>query len=395
MQKELIDYIQDSLAKGFSEAQVKAGLRQTGYTEEAVEEAFSFLPPESHGYYWKLGKALFSPTRLFEYVQQERGIGKPLIFLFLNSVISGLLASIVLILALQLFMNKFPMLAIFDGEPVLLLAPILIMLIVIVLFFASFIAAGILHVSAVLLHGQGRFEASYKVVAYSTAVMIPAVFISLIPIVGQLITGIWSLVITIIGISILHNVTKFRALIVILLPNIIIGLATFASLYLLILLGPPPGSIERETQVVQTVQCTQKNGQWCVASTYGETCTDSKDGCIGIQAAQQKDISLCETVADFQEKENCYGNVAVSKQDVSFCNKTTDDDRKNNCVGSVAAVLNKPELCEQAPNKDDCYISYVMSNPDQAVCQRVSEETRSQCEFFTTPPPPPSDSTGA
>src|SRR5574341_124478 len=164
MQKELIDYIQDALAKGFSEEQIKTGLRQTGYTEEAVEEAFSFLPPESHGYYWKLGTALFSPSRLFEYVQQERGIGKPLIFLFLNSIIAGLLWSIVLILTLKMFMNKFPILAIFDGEPVLLLAPILVMLIAIVLFFAGFIAAGILHVSAVLLHGQGSFEASYKVV---------------------------------------------------------------------------------------------------------------------------------------------------------------------------------------------------------------------------------------
>ena len=356
MQKELIDYIQGALAKGFSEEQVKAGLRQAGYTEESVDEAFSFLPPESHGYYWKLGKALFSPSRLFEYVQQERGIGKSLMFLFLNSVISGLLSSIVLILALKMFTSRFPILALFDGEPVLLLAPILVMLIVIVLFFASFIAAGILHVSAVLLHGQGRFEASYKVVAYSTAVMIPAVFISLIPVVGQLITGIWSLAITIIGISILHNVTKFRALMVILLPNIIIGLATVTSLYLLIFLGPPPGSIE-------TTQ-------------------------------SQKD-SPCEAIADLQEKENCYVRTAVSTQNTITCNKITDNERKDNCIGSVAAVLNNPGLCENAPNKDDCYVNYVMSNPDHNVCTLISDPSAKQtCEFFTTPPPPPPDSMG-
>lgn len=52
MQKELMNYIQDVLSKGFRPEQVKQALRQAGYSEDAIQDAFAGLraeQPEGHG----------------------------------------------------------------------------------------------------------------------------------------------------------------------------------------------------------------------------------------------------------------------------------------------------------------------------------------------------------
>src|SRR5574341_1608055 len=54
MQKELIDYIQNVMAKGFRPNQVKQALRQAGYPEETIQEAFETIrqaQPAKRGYW--------------------------------------------------------------------------------------------------------------------------------------------------------------------------------------------------------------------------------------------------------------------------------------------------------------------------------------------------------
>ncbi len=48
MKKELMDYIQDVLSKGFKPEQVKQTLRQAGYAEADIQEAFAGISQPSH-----------------------------------------------------------------------------------------------------------------------------------------------------------------------------------------------------------------------------------------------------------------------------------------------------------------------------------------------------------
>jgi hypothetical protein len=56
MQKELVNYIQDVLSKGFKPDQIRQTLQQAGYSDEAISEAFASLPAEQrrggHLYLW-------------------------------------------------------------------------------------------------------------------------------------------------------------------------------------------------------------------------------------------------------------------------------------------------------------------------------------------------------
>lgn len=56
MQKELTNYIQDVMSKGFKPEQIKQTLRQAGYSEDVIQEAFAGLPAEQrrggHLYLW-------------------------------------------------------------------------------------------------------------------------------------------------------------------------------------------------------------------------------------------------------------------------------------------------------------------------------------------------------
>jgi len=78
-----------------------------------------------------------------------------------------------------------------------------------------FIAAGVFHVMLLLLGGAQRdFEASFRAVSYSQA---PSVLL-LIPFCGQLIAGVWTLVLYVIGLAEAHRTGYGKATAAVLLP---------------------------------------------------------------------------------------------------------------------------------------------------------------------------------
>lgn len=78
-----------------------------------------------------------------------------------------------------------------------------------------FIATGILHLMLLLLGGARRdFEASFRVVSYAQATSI----LFLVPFCGQLIGGVWSLVLYVIGLAEVHQISHGRAAAAVLLP---------------------------------------------------------------------------------------------------------------------------------------------------------------------------------
>jgi hypothetical protein len=78
-----------------------------------------------------------------------------------------------------------------------------------------FIAAGILHLMLMLLGGARRdFEATFRVVSFSQATSI----LFLVPFCGQLVGGVWCLVLYVLGLAEAHRIGHGKAAVAVLLP---------------------------------------------------------------------------------------------------------------------------------------------------------------------------------
>lgn len=409
-----MDYIQSMLQQGHSEAQIKDALIKAGYSEDDTSQALILTgatqavqemqpaAPEKYNYFQRLGTALFKPKTFFANIQDEQGISEALLFLIQTSLITGILAAAGIIIALTMALNflqsLFPAASALAGQSLLFIAPFIVIAISITIFAASFIGAGILQITAHLLGGQGRFDASYKIVAYSSAVFIPAVFIGFIPGVGQIAIGAWSLIITILGISILHQVTKKRAFAIAILPSIavgVIGLAISVILGLQVITPVSPPQTIPSTQIVtptaprqeitpvsppqtpitltapQTSECAEVNGQWCYSTIVeggtSQGCSDTKENCADM----------------------LYTDLASTKNDLTECDNIADTSKKSSCIGTVAGQQKNKAACDAAPSKDDCYGSYAIISKDSSACDLINDQNAKQaCAFLATPPPP-------
>jgi hypothetical protein len=81
-----------------------------------------------------------------------------------------------------------------------------------------FVAAGILHLMLLLLGGARRdFEATFRVVCFSEATCV----LFLVPFCGQLVGGIWCLVLYVLGLAEAHRIGHGKAAAAVLLPILV------------------------------------------------------------------------------------------------------------------------------------------------------------------------------
>ena len=81
-----------------------------------------------------------------------------------------------------------------------------------------FVAAGILHLMLLLLGGARRdFEATFRVTCFSEAICV----LFLVPFCGQLVGGIWCLVLYVIGLAEAHRIGHGKAAAAVLLPVVV------------------------------------------------------------------------------------------------------------------------------------------------------------------------------
>lgn len=92
----------------------------------------------------------------------------------------------------------------------------------------SFVNAGITHLCLSLFKGASKsYEATYRVLAYSYSAWIFAI----VPCIGGVLAGVWSLLCTIIGLAKVHKTDNWRAAGGVLLP-VFVCLCVFACIYL-------------------------------------------------------------------------------------------------------------------------------------------------------------------
>jgi hypothetical protein len=82
-----------------------------------------------------------------------------------------------------------------------------------------FVAAGILHLVLMLLGGARRdFEATFRVVSFGQATSI----LFLVPFCGQLVAGLWTLVLYVLGLAEAHQIGHGKAAVAVLLPILLV-----------------------------------------------------------------------------------------------------------------------------------------------------------------------------
>ena len=219
------------LNRSLNEVGLKSGeepIRNGGPWENRSETGFA------KGTYRTFKEVLFSPSTFFRGLTFNNGIREPLAFGLLTGAVGNMFG--IFWPVLMMSGGLFPFGEAISGHlTVGLIFLIMAVAVPVCVTLSMFIYSAILHLLLLITRGgKNRFEATFRVVAYSQA----AQALDLIPVVGSWIGGIWQLIIQVIGLREIHNTSYLRVFMAFLLPVAIIFLLIMLVLVpLLIYLG--------------------------------------------------------------------------------------------------------------------------------------------------------------
>lgn len=214
----LKEIVAEAKKKGFSKEDLFKELLQRGYSRKEIEEAFGNKNLKTKNKQTELGsfekiKYLFSnPQGFFENVK-DATIGKSLSLYCIAFVIG-----VVLLIGVSMAFSGLSLSRGYFGVSYFGLFGIGYAIIMFVLSLIwLFIYAGIAHLLAKGVGGNGSFTDSYNAVTYS---LIPPLFLMFIPIIGWL-GIIYSIVLMCFGFAEYHNISKGKAVVPVLVPLVI------------------------------------------------------------------------------------------------------------------------------------------------------------------------------
>ncbi len=173
---------------------------------------------------------LLKPAETFSAMKREGGLRAPMTYTLLLGTIGsffGILYQIVSNVGLsRLQLSKTPGFESLPGiedlsNPVLIVIGLIALAIFLplMLLLASFIHAGVLHLSLMICGGAKQpFETTYRVCCYCSG---SSSILQIVPVCGALTAGIWGLVAACIGVAKAHEIDTGRAVIAILLPTLL------------------------------------------------------------------------------------------------------------------------------------------------------------------------------
>ncbi|HLC52850.1 MAG TPA: YIP1 family protein [Candidatus Nanoarchaeia archaeon] len=175
-----------------------------------------------------LKNLFFHPNIFFECVKEE-GL-KPAFFAFLLfAVLSGLIEAVISVLSDGIYPGSLLLSLLFEGQVFGAIAVVVLLKLLFILG-GSFILAGIFHLSLKLVKGQGKYQDTYKIFAYS---LIPLLLIGLIPWIG-LLGLVYSLVLLVIGLPKYHLIPSLRVSLTIIVTWLALSVISFVIGVLLI-----------------------------------------------------------------------------------------------------------------------------------------------------------------
>lgn len=184
--------------------------------------------------YQTIKAVLFSPDAFFRKLKYKGGMKEPLAFGLLTGSIGAMFG--VFWQFLMMTGGLFPMADMVVGQFGLsLIFLVSIIFIPIAMVVGMFISSGIWHLFLLLLKGADHgFEGTFRVVSYSQSAQI----VSLIPVLGGWVSGIWQLVIQIIGLKELHETTYLKVILAFLIPvSVVVFFIISVITFLIVFLG--------------------------------------------------------------------------------------------------------------------------------------------------------------
>jgi len=169
---------------------------------------------------------IFSPKNMFSYMPVRGGLREPLAFGLLIGSISSMFA---FFWGFMISGSGFPKL--FEGVSISLSSPItflsLIFLSPLLVAIDVFISSFIIHLLLLLVKGgKNRFEATFRVMAYSQATKVW----SILPFIGGPIGWVWRAIVQIIGLREIHETSYLRVILAFVIPVSLIFLLMMAVL---------------------------------------------------------------------------------------------------------------------------------------------------------------------
>ncbi len=171
---------------------------------------------------------MFRSRDLFSVMPVAGGMAKPLIFYLLISEFAAVCQFIWQMLGMDLLMGLMDQ-GVTPEQTMLTGAGLLAYLVVYPLLLAGglFVSAGLAHLMLMMVRAaNGGFEGTFRVVAYSAAPIVLAVF----PFVGSLIGALWSLFILLVGLRWVHRASYMRILVGLHIPVFVLIVLALATL---------------------------------------------------------------------------------------------------------------------------------------------------------------------
>lgn len=169
---------------------------------------------------------LFSPVTFFRTLTFRGGIKEPLAFGLLTGAVGTMFGFFWPILMLTGGLSPF-------GVPLLgqltvgLIFLIMVIAVPICVTISMFVYCGTLHLLLLIVRGgDNRFEATFRVVAYSQA----AQAWNLVPFIGSWIARVWQLIVQVIGLREIHGMSYARVIMAFLLPLFILFILAMSVL---------------------------------------------------------------------------------------------------------------------------------------------------------------------
>jgi len=174
---------------------------------------------------WKtFKKSLTNTVCFFEDVKKGKGMLRPAIYaIIINVVVILVFAAYEMGFSFsgagdsikKSVISNYP----FITAPIFIVLGVFFILIVFPFFslFWLFMQSAILHLCLIILRSAKEdFQSTFRVICYSTG---PQIF-GVVPVIGGMISGIWYLVLAIIGIKVVHETTYLKSVLAIFLPLI-------------------------------------------------------------------------------------------------------------------------------------------------------------------------------
>ncbi len=207
------------------------------------------LPPPRSGLPWEhrqergffnafvetLVMVLTKPGEAFAVMKREGGLGEPLIYALIGGCLGGIV-SLLFSMGLQsvgFFADRHDMFGAMAGMGAGSAAFIVLIPLFVVI--GLFIGSAIVHLCLMIVGGANQsFETTFRVLAFSQGSTGP---LQMIPVCGGLISGVWALVCSCIGLARAHDTDTGRAVLAVFLPLIVCCGGLMLILFMLFGLG--------------------------------------------------------------------------------------------------------------------------------------------------------------